>query len=47
MDSNTIDTVVADDVVLELETISIDEGADTGDTMGLRPSASPRRDVGH
>lgn len=44
MESSTVDQVVAaDDVVLELEAISIDEDADTSDAMRY----SPRRDTGH
>ena len=43
MEQCTFDQVVADDVVLELESITIDEDSDTSDSMRY----SPRRDTGH
>lgn len=43
MEQSTFDQVVTDDVVLELESIAIDEDSDTSDSMRY----SPRRDVGH
>ena len=40
-------SVIEDDAVLELESITIDEDGDTDAAMGPPKPIRPRRDVGH
>ena len=43
---NTV-SIIEDDAVLELESITIDEDGDTDAVMGRTKALRPRRDAGH